>query len=149
MVQPFEPQPVHAVPVDSGAMDKPLRISTDEALEADYEGRSDLAAEDNFKVVRLVIGNEVIEPEVMELPAGTYVFEVLNDDVEAFLEFAIATKTEGGGRGEVLEASLLRQPIYRKEKAKTGQLTLEPGEYVYYVVDDHYPLHTLTVYSRS
>lgn len=97
------------------------------------------------ELVRLFVTHDVITPEVLEVPEGAYIFEFTNDDVEAYLEFAVATKTEGGGIGTVLEQSLLREPVYRGERAQTGILYLEPGEYVYYVVDDPDPLHTLTV----
>lgn len=97
------------------------------------------------ELVRLFVTHDVITPEVLEVPEGAYIFEFTNDDVEAYLEFAVATKTEGGGIGTVLEQSLLREPVYRGERAKSGVLYLEPGEYVYYVVDDPDPLHTLTV----
>jgi hypothetical protein len=82
------------------------------------------------ELVRLFVTHDVITPEVLEVPEGAYIFEFTNDDVEAYLEFAVATKTEGGGIGTVLEQSLLRQPVYRGERAKTGVLYLEPDEYV-------------------
>jgi hypothetical protein len=101
------------------------------------------------RLVRLSINREVIIPEYLSLPAGDYIFEVVNHNVEDYVTFAIATQGADKGIDKILKTSFIRQPIYRGEKSKTGLVNLEPGEYVYYVIEDPDPLQKLVVTENS
>lgn len=104
---------------------------------------------DEARLVRLSINREVIVPEFLILPEGEYMFEVVNHNVEDYVTFAIATQGVDKGIDKILETSFIRQPIYRGEKSKTGLVNLEPGEYVYYVIEDPDPLQKLVVTKSS
>jgi len=82
--------------------------------------------------------------EGLTLSAGTYVFEISNEDVDHAVGFVLAPKGKTDQANHIKEAYVQKTP----EKGETSQskvVTLTPGEYVYFCPLNPTPQYTITV----
>jgi len=81
----------------------------------------------------------------LELEAGvTYQFQVKNNGVDHEVGFVIAPAGSTEMSDHVKEA-YLKETLADGEKSKSGEVTLEAGEYVYFCPMNPTPEYTITV----
>ena len=99
----------------------------------------------NAKKVSLVQTPGQFEKTELKLKAGKdYVFEVENKGVDHAVGFVIAPKGKTD-QADHIQSSYLGSTIKDGEKASSGVVTLEPGEYVYFCPLNPTPLYTIVV----
>lgn len=80
----------------------------------------------------------------LTLKAGTYVFEICNVDVDHEVGFVIAPKGKTDQANHI-QAAYVKAPVKTGGSSLTNEVTLAPGEYVYFCPLNPTPLYTLTV----
>ncbi len=78
------------------------------------------------------------------LSEGTYQFEVMNNGVDHEVGFVIAPKSMTEQKNHIKEA-YLTETIMNGKSAKSGEVKLTPGEYVYFCPMNPTPEYTITV----
>ena len=97
-----------------------------------------------FKTVSLEQTPGEFTQQELTLDAGTYVFEIANNEVGHDVGFVLAPKGKTDAEHHIKEAYVL-EPVATGEKQMTGQVKLEPGEYVYFCPLNPTPEYTLIV----
>ncbi len=93
------------------------------------------------KTVELVQTPGQFEPQTLELPAGQYVFKIVNKNVDHEVGFWLQQDTE---KGPTVPKSGTKH-IKKGETASTGVVTLKPGKYVYSCPLNPTPHYVITV----
>ena len=80
----------------------------------------------------------------LKLKPGKYVFDVTNKGVDHAVGFVITPKGKTDQQDHI-QSSYLSQTIKNGESAKSGEVTLGKGEYVYFCPLNPTPLYRLVV----
>lgn len=89
------------------------------------------------------IDGEFVEKK-LTLQAGTYVFEIANENVDHAVGFVLAPKGKTDEANHI-KAAYVTAPVKIGTTSKTQEVTLAKGEYVYFCPLNPTPEYTLLV----
>ena len=102
-------------------------------------------AQKKTKTIKLEQTPGVFTQKTLELKPGKYVFQVSNKDIDHEVAFALAPKQEVIGDGDYIKEAFLAHPVSSGQSAKSKEVVLKKGEYVYFCPMNPTPKYTLVV----
>ena len=102
-------------------------------------------AQKKAKTIKLEQTPGVFTQKTLELKPGKYVFQVSNKNIDHEVAFALAPKKETIGDGDYIQEAFLANPISSGKSAKSKEVILKKGTYVYFCPMNPTPQYTLVV----
>ena len=102
-------------------------------------------AQKKAQTIKLEQTPGVFTQKTLELKPGKYIFQVSNKDIDHEVAFALAPKKEAIGDEDYIQEAFLANPISSGQTAKSKEVILKKGEYVYFCPMNPTPQYTLVV----
>lgn len=102
-------------------------------------------AQDKVTTVKLEQVPGKFNKKKINIKAGTYIFEVSNKNVDHQVGFVLAPKQDNITADDHIKEAYLKNVVGEGETATSNQVTLTPGEYVYFCPMNPTPQYTLVV----
>lgn len=101
-------------------------------------------AQNDTKTVRLEQTSGEFTVKSLELEAGTYQFEIFNNNVDHEVGFVLAPQGKPEQKHHITEA-YVKQPVKKGKSSLTSEVTLAKGEYIYFCPLNPTPQYKLIV----